>query len=91
MKAAISENAIAFAATVNPSFCGTIQEDVIFDGEPDGVDDWESGDEMPDQVLGESESKSGYYRLFKYARDIIGSGFRPTGKNYGGCYDDYPR
>jgi hypothetical protein len=91
MLAIISEFSILFANTVAEGFCGTIRENVKLDPIPEDYDVWADGNEAPQHILGESESEPGHYRLFKYERDIRGSGFRPTGRTFGGIYDVYPR
>jgi hypothetical protein len=91
MVAVIGPHSIAFANVVADGFHGTIREHVKLDPIPEDYNVWEDGDEAPQQILGESESEPGHYRMFKYEREIIRSGFRRTGKNFGGLFDVYPR
>lgn len=90
MIAIINDRSIAFANEAVAGFDGTICQNVKLDPLPEDYDAWPDGAEMPQQVLAESESEPGHYRLFKYEREIRGSGFRPTGKNFGGVFDIYP-
>jgi hypothetical protein len=91
MFAVINRHSIAFAYKLAEEVEGTIRENAKLDPIPEDYDVWEDGDQMPQQILGESKSESGHYRLFKFERDIIGSGFESTGKNFAGVYDVYPR
>jgi hypothetical protein len=90
MIAVIGQYSIAFANTVVEGFRGQIRENAKLGAIPDDLDQWRNGDEMPQGVRGESQSEPGYYRLFKYEREIRESGFRTTGKNFGGLFDVYP-
>jgi hypothetical protein len=90
MIAVIGEFSICFTNTVVEGFDGAFRDGVELDTIPDDLDEWRDGDECPRQVLGESESVPGRYRLFRDERQIGNSGFRPTGKNFGGVFDVYP-
>jgi hypothetical protein len=90
MIAIISQYSISFANAVNQGFHGIRRDNVMLDP-IESYDLWPAGDESPLQTLCESESKTGHYHVFQYERQIAGSGFRPTGKNFGGLFDVYPR
>lgn len=90
MIAILNEHSIAFANKVAEGFDGTTRQNVKLDPLPEDYDAWPDGAEMPQQVLAESESEPGHYRLFKYEREIRVSGFRSTGRNFGGVFDVYP-
>jgi hypothetical protein len=49
---------------------------------PDDLDDRPEGAEYPDGVLCVEEANPQHFRVFKYEREIRGSGFLPTGKGY---------
>jgi hypothetical protein len=89
--AIIGPHSIAFANIVVDAFQGMVQNDVKLDPISEDIDEWGIGDQAPLQMVGESESKLGHYHVFKYEREIQGSGFRSTGKCFGGVYDIYPR
>ena len=91
MIAIILPTSISFAKSVVEGFSGEIREDVKFDPFPDDYDVWPDGQEAPHNIIGESETDPGHYHLFKYEWEITGSGFRTTGKTYGGSLDVHGR
>ena len=90
MIAVITERSIVFANSIAPGYGGRIRQNVKLDLLPEDYDASPDGAEIPQQVLAESETEPGRYRLFKYQREIRGSGFRATGRNFGGTFDVYP-
>jgi hypothetical protein len=80
---------IAFANTVAEEVTDAVQNNVKLDSIPDDIDEWHHGHERPQHILGESEKEPFHYHLFKFEREIRGSGFKPTGKNFGGLDDTY--
>jgi len=91
MFAIIGQHSIVLANTIADGFQGTVRKNVTFDPIPEDYDLWPEGSEAPQHILGEFENEPGHYRLFKYARDLRGSGFRLTGKYFGGLVAVYPR
>ena len=51
---------------------------------------WPDGKLSPEMVLCVCESDPTHYKIFTYANDVTGTGFRSTGKDYGGVYKTFP-
>lgn len=90
MIAIIKTTTFDFANEVPDRFTGPIKKDVTLDPIPDNLNDWPDGGEAPEAIVGESASQPGRYRVFKYRRDLVGSGFVSTGKLFGNLYMIYP-
>ncbi len=84
-----SRNSIIFANDVADEVTDLVQKNVRLDPIPDDINDWPDGDERPQCILGQSESDPCHYHLFKFEREIRGSGFKPTAKNFAGFCNIY--
>jgi hypothetical protein len=81
---------ITFAAEIGEGYTGQCQEGVTLAPLPRGLDRWPEGHGWPDRVVGVSLSDAGLYRVFTYASDLAGSGFRSTRMSYGGAFETFP-
>lgn len=81
---------ITFACRIVAGYRGQWREGVTLAPLPDGLGGWPEGRGWPDGTVGVSVADGSYYRVFTYASDMEGSGFRPTGMSYGGVCETFP-
>jgi hypothetical protein len=81
---------ITFAATIAAGYRGQWREDVTLAPLPPGLDRWPEGRGWPDWTVGVSAADASHYRVFIYASDLEGSGFRSTGMSFGGVFRTFP-
>jgi hypothetical protein len=81
---------IAFAGAIAAGYRGAWREGVTLAALPRGLDAWPEGHGWPDRVVGVSVSDGSHYRVFVFATDLEGSGFRSTGLSYGGVFETFP-
>ena len=96
MIAIVNDNSMVFANKLNQrkldkGLNGRIRENVRLCPVPDDLNDWPEGSEAPQAIVGKSETEPDLYRVFKFESELEGSGFRSTGKHYGGAVDVYPK
>jgi hypothetical protein len=81
---------ISFAVRIAADYRGQWREGVTLAPLPFGLDRWPEGRGWPDRTVGVSVADASHYRVFTYASDLEGSGFRSTGMCYGGVFEMFP-
>ena len=81
---------ISFAGRIAAGYRGQWREGVTPAPLPRGLDGWPEGRGWPDRLVGVSVADGSLYRVFTYASDMEGSGFRSTGMSYGGVFETFP-
>jgi hypothetical protein len=81
---------IAFTQMIAAGYRGQWREGVTLAPLPRNLDVWPEGHGWPDRTVGVSVSDSTRYRVFTYASDLDGSGFRSTGMAFGGVFETFP-
>ena len=81
---------ITFARRIAAGYRGQWREGVTLAPLPGGLDGWPEGRGWPDRTVGVSVADGSHYRVFTYASDLDGSGYRSTGMSYGGAFDIFP-
>jgi hypothetical protein len=77
----------------NDGFTGAVIEGVSLDYDMNHVHLWPDGHERPEAITGQDPANPKQYKVFKYARDLQGAGFRPVvgTANVFGRWADYTR
>ncbi len=96
MIAIVNDNSMVFAnklsqRNLDEGFNGSILKNVRICRVPDDLNEWPDPSEAPQAIVGKSETEPDLYRVFKFESELEGSGFRSTGKHYGGVVDVYPK
>jgi hypothetical protein len=81
---------ITFAGRIAASFRGQWREGVTLAPLPRGLDGWPEGLGWPDRVVGVSAADASHFRVFAFASELEGSGFRSTGMSFGGVFETFP-
>jgi hypothetical protein len=81
---------ITFAGAIAAGYRGQLQEGVTLAPLPRGLDAWPEGHGWPDRLVGVCMANASLYRVFTYASDLEGSGFRSTGMSFGGVMATFP-
>jgi hypothetical protein len=85
-----SDRQIVFARVIAAGYRGQWREGVTLAPLPRNLDAWPEGHGWPDRTVGVSVSDTTRYRVFTYASDLEGSGFRSTGMAFGGVFETFP-
>ena len=81
---------ITFAGKIAPGYRGHWRDGVTLAPLPHGLDRWPEGHGWPDRTVGVSVGDGNHYRVFTYASELAGSGYRSTGMSYGGAFEIFP-
>jgi hypothetical protein len=81
---------VTFAGAIAAGYRGQWREGVTLAPLPGGIDGWPERRGWPDRVVGVAVGDASLYRVFTYASDLEGSGFRSTGMSYGGVFATFP-